>query len=87
MNDVVSCAPRTAAAYKSSYKPIWCPGCGDYSVLSSVTKALAKVGERDERQVSASNPQQASRHIRNREKANDRTQSRPLEAVVAALAL
>ena len=45
MNDVVSCAPRTAAAYKSSYKPIWCPGCGDYSVLSSVTKALAKVGE------------------------------------------
>jgi 2-oxoglutarate ferredoxin oxidoreductase subunit beta len=38
-------APRTAAAYKSSDKPIWCPGCGDYSVLSSVTKALAKVGE------------------------------------------
>ena len=36
-------APRTAASYKSSYKPIWCPGCGDYSVLSSITKALAKV--------------------------------------------
>ena len=45
MNDAATCAPRTAQAYKSSYKPIWCPGCGDYSVLSSVTKALAKVGE------------------------------------------
>jgi 2-oxoglutarate ferredoxin oxidoreductase subunit beta len=43
MNDVATCAPRTAQTYKSSYKPIWCPGCGDYSVLSSVTKALAKV--------------------------------------------
>ena len=43
MNDVATCAPRTAQAYKSSYKPIWCPGCGDYSVLSSVTKALAKI--------------------------------------------
>jgi 2-oxoglutarate ferredoxin oxidoreductase subunit beta len=43
MNDAAACAPRTAQTYKSSYKPIWCPGCGDYSVLSSVTKALAKV--------------------------------------------
>jgi 2-oxoglutarate ferredoxin oxidoreductase subunit beta len=32
---------RTAADYKSDYKPIWCPGCGDYSVLSSFTKAFA----------------------------------------------
>ena len=31
----------TAATFKSDYKPIWCPGCGDYSVLSSVTKAFA----------------------------------------------
>src|SRR5690606_11445417 len=30
--------------YKSAYKPVWCPGCGDYSVLGSVTKALAMVG-------------------------------------------
>ena len=34
----------TAAQYKSSYKPIWCPGCGDFTVLSSVTKALATMG-------------------------------------------
>jgi len=30
--------------YKSDYKPIWCPGCGDYSVLTSITKALAVLG-------------------------------------------
>ena len=41
--EVTTSAPRTAQTYKSSYKPIWCPGCGDYSVLSAVTKALAKV--------------------------------------------
>ncbi len=46
MNDVSTPARAalTQAAYKSSTKPIWCPGCGDYTVLSSVTKALALVG-------------------------------------------
>lgn len=29
--------------YKSHLKPIWCPGCGDYGVLSSITKAFAKL--------------------------------------------
>jgi len=24
---------------------VWCPGCGDYSVLSSITKALAIIGK------------------------------------------
>jgi len=44
MNDVATaCPPIAAQQYKSAYKPIWCPGCGDYSVLSSVTKALAKI--------------------------------------------
>ncbi len=33
-----------AADFKSSYKPIWCPGCGDFTVLSSITKALAVMG-------------------------------------------
>ena len=37
-------ATKKAQLYKSSYKPIWCPGCGDFSVLSAVTKALAIVG-------------------------------------------
>ncbi len=27
--------------YKSKIKPIWCPGCGDYHVLMSLTRALA----------------------------------------------
>jgi 2-oxoglutarate ferredoxin oxidoreductase subunit beta len=30
-----------AKDYKSAIKPIWCPGCGDFGVLSAVTKALA----------------------------------------------
>ncbi len=38
----VAC-PRTAADYKSGVKPIWCPGCGDYSVLMEITKALAEL--------------------------------------------
>ena len=38
----------SAKDFKSDYKPIWCPGCGDYSVLSSVTKALAMLGLRPE---------------------------------------
>ncbi|HET9822327.1 MAG TPA: 2-oxoacid:ferredoxin oxidoreductase subunit beta [Burkholderiaceae bacterium] len=41
MNDATTPCGFTAADYKSDVKPIWCPGCGDYTVLSSVTKALA----------------------------------------------
>jgi 2-oxoglutarate ferredoxin oxidoreductase subunit beta len=33
-----------AKDYKSDIKPIWCPGCGDFAVLSAVTKALAHLG-------------------------------------------
>jgi 2-oxoglutarate/2-oxoacid ferredoxin oxidoreductase subunit beta len=36
------------AAFKSDYKPIWCPGCGDFSVLSAFTKAFATVGKKPE---------------------------------------
>jgi len=44
MNDLSQpTAALTPQSYKSGYKPIWCPGCGDYSVLSSLTKALAKL--------------------------------------------
>jgi len=32
-----------ARDYKSSVKPVWCPGCGDFSVLSAMTKALAEL--------------------------------------------
>ncbi len=27
--------------YKSDNKPVWCPGCGDFSVLSAFTKAMS----------------------------------------------
>lgn len=33
-----------AKDYKSELKPIWCPGCGDYGVLSALYKALASIG-------------------------------------------
>ncbi|NYZ14652.1 2-oxoacid:ferredoxin oxidoreductase subunit beta [Azospirillum sp. RWY-5-1] len=37
-------AALTPGDYKSDVKPIWCPGCGDYSVLAAVTRALANMG-------------------------------------------
>lgn len=43
MNDMVIPEPLTAAQYKSGYKPIWCPGCGDFTVLGAVTRALSLV--------------------------------------------
>ncbi len=33
-----------ASDFKSDINPIWCPGCGDYHVLLSVTRALADMG-------------------------------------------
>jgi len=36
MNDLAR-----AKTYKSDLKPIWCPGCGDFAVLSALTKAFA----------------------------------------------
>ena len=36
--------PCTAADYKSDVKPVWCPGCGDYSVLLAMQKAFAELG-------------------------------------------
>jgi len=35
--------------YKSKMKPIWCPGCGDFGVLASITRSLSAMGlSRDE---------------------------------------
>jgi 2-oxoglutarate ferredoxin oxidoreductase subunit beta len=36
--------PYKAADYKSDITPIWCPGCGDFHVLMSITKALVALG-------------------------------------------
>lgn len=37
-------AALAAQDFKSDVKPIWCPGCGDYSVLTALAKALAELG-------------------------------------------
>ena len=49
MSDEAICScptPDTYAAkdFRSSLKPIWCPGCGDYGVVSAVYRALANIG-------------------------------------------
>ncbi len=31
------------SGYRSDVKPIWCPGCGDYAVLSALTRAFAQL--------------------------------------------
>jgi 2-oxoglutarate ferredoxin oxidoreductase subunit beta len=37
----MSVPTRKARDYKSDIPPVWCPGCGHFSVLSALTKALA----------------------------------------------
>jgi len=41
MADILETTPRNPMEYRSKVQPIWCPGCGDYSVLLEITKALA----------------------------------------------
>ncbi len=43
MDTNTACAPLTAKDFKSEVKPVWCPGCGDFGVLSSITKVLAEL--------------------------------------------
>ena len=38
-----SCPAMAPKDYKSGVKPVWCPGCGDYGVLLSLTKTLAEL--------------------------------------------
>ncbi len=47
--DVLSATPALKAKdYKSKLKPVWCPGCGHFAVLSAMTKALAHLGLKKE---------------------------------------
>ena len=34
----------TAKDYRSNLKPIWCPGCGDYGVVTAIYRALTAIG-------------------------------------------
>lgn len=36
--------PVTVKDYASAIKPTWCPGCGDYGILSAVKQALVQSG-------------------------------------------
>ena len=40
-----------AKQYKSGVKPIWCPGCGHYSVLNAITKAFSALQQAPENSV------------------------------------
>jgi len=48
MTTAAAAVPLTAQAFKTDYKPIWCPGCGDYSVLAAFTRAFAMLELRPE---------------------------------------
>jgi 2-oxoglutarate ferredoxin oxidoreductase subunit beta len=37
-------AAIAAKDYQSDLRPIWCPGCGDFGVLTAVHRALAAIG-------------------------------------------
>ena len=41
-------AALTAKDFATSQEVRWCPGCGDYAILKTVTKMLAEVGARPE---------------------------------------
>jgi 2-oxoglutarate ferredoxin oxidoreductase subunit beta len=48
MNAPVTMEKLAAKDFKSDYKPVWCPGCGDFTVLSAITKSLAMLELRPE---------------------------------------
>ncbi|MBI4307291.1 MAG: 2-oxoacid:ferredoxin oxidoreductase subunit beta [Chloroflexi bacterium] len=48
---MVTMATLTVKDYKSDVKPTWCPGCGDFAVLSAAYKALADLQLRTEQVV------------------------------------
>lgn len=37
-------APLTIKDFRSDLKPIWCPGCGDYGVVTALYRALVNIG-------------------------------------------
>ncbi len=43
-NQNITQGAKTKQVYTSTNKPIWCAGCGDYSVFASINKALTELG-------------------------------------------
>lgn len=48
MSTTNSATELKAKDFKSAIKPVWCPGCGDFGVLSGITKAMAEMGRKPE---------------------------------------
>jgi len=46
--DTAVVPPLRAKDYKSDIHPVWCPGCGHFAVLATLTKAAAQLGLRKE---------------------------------------
>jgi len=49
MQNIMSTAAKplgvyVAKDYRSDLKPIWCPGCGDFGVVTAIYRALAAIG-------------------------------------------
>ena len=51
INEVVSDVKYTTKDFSSGIDVKWCPGCGDYSILSQVQKSSPDFGERKENMV------------------------------------
>ncbi len=51
MSDVVTLPKLTPKDLKSDQEVRWCPGCGDYSILTQMQKVLAQAGIRKEQTV------------------------------------
>ena len=47
---------RQLQDYRSVIEPVWCPGCGDYGVLTSLQRALLNL------EIAPENPGTASLH-------------------------
>jgi 2-oxoglutarate ferredoxin oxidoreductase subunit beta len=45
MSTTTEATPFVAKDFKSDLKPIWCPGCGDFGVLTALYRALAEIGK------------------------------------------
>jgi len=61
MNDIAPLAPLSPADFASDQEVRWCPGCGDYSILKAVQRALSQIGARPESTVCISGIGCASR--------------------------
>lgn len=45
MPATAAATPLKAHEFRSEAQPIWCPGCGDYGVLSCLTQAFSIIGK------------------------------------------